>query len=67
VPIACGQHLDSPSTVARFLSLLEPCVQPGAHVLDVGAGGANTPASSLSFTPFNASTLQRECWASLAS
>jgi protein-L-isoaspartate O-methyltransferase len=46
VPIACGQHMDSASTVARFVSLLEPYVQPGAHVLDVGAGGCKQQASS---------------------
>lgn len=42
MPIACGQHMDSPGTVARFLSLLEPYIQPGAKVLDLGAGEMDT-------------------------
>lgn len=38
LPISCGQTMPSFSVHARFLALLEPHVQPGATVLDLGAG-----------------------------
>lgn len=38
LPISCGQTMPAFSVHARFLSLLEPHAQPGAAVLDLGAG-----------------------------
>jgi len=38
LPISCGQTMPSLSVHAKFLSLLEPFVRPGAAVLDLGAG-----------------------------
>lgn len=38
LPISCGQTMPAFSVHARFLALLEPHVQPGARVLDLGAG-----------------------------
>jgi hypothetical protein len=52
VPITCGQAMPAPSVHARFLSLLESHVQPGAAVLDLGAGewGALLPLCWLAAT-----------------
>ena len=38
LPISCGQTMPAFSVHAKFLSLLEPHVAPGAAVLDLGAG-----------------------------
>lgn len=38
LPISCGQTMPAFSVHAQMLSLLEPFVQPGAAVLDLGAG-----------------------------
>lgn len=38
LPISCGQTMPAFSVHAKFLALLEPCVQPGARVLDLGSG-----------------------------
>lgn len=53
LPISCGQTMPAFSVHAKFLSLLEPHVHPGAAILDLGAGKshpAHVPSHSHSCT-----------------
>jgi protein-L-isoaspartate O-methyltransferase len=45
LPISCGQTMPSFSVHAKFLALLEPHVQPGSAVLDLGAGACHAAGS----------------------